>query len=253
MNRAVLLGGLLAILAAPAGGAGLASLPEKSAAEGLALRDELLAQQPAEDLEATATLKIRDPDGKRSEVTIRWAIHIVDDTAWQATYEVTAPAALAGTTLQLRHQAGAPTQYRRLAPGNPDAAKATPVALEPDQLWAGFAGSDYSAFDLGLEFLRWPGQRLVKREMRRGRPCRVLESANPRPADGAYARVLSWIDNETGGLLRAEAYDARGRLLKEFSVRSFKKVDGRWQLKEMEIRNEQTDSRTTLTFDLDPD
>ena len=105
--------------------------------------------------------------------------------------------------------------------------------------------------DLGLEFLHWPEQRLVKNEMRRGRSCKVLESTNPQPGKGAYSRVRSWIDSESAQLIRAEAYDSENRLLKEFSVGSVKKVRGRWELKDMEIRNEQTDSLTRLEFDLD--
>ena len=48
----------------------------------------------------------------------------------------------------------------------------------------------------------------------------------------------------------AEAYDAKGKLLKEFDVKSLKKVNGQWQVEEMEICNVQTGSRTRLEFDL---
>ena len=34
-----------------------------------------------------------------------------------------------------------------------------------------------------------------------------------------------------------------------FNLR-FKKINGQWQLKEMEMRNEQTDTRTSIIFDL---
>jgi hypothetical protein len=73
---------------------------------------------------------------------------------------------------------------------------------------------------------------------------------NPKPEGAGYARVLSWIDNETGGLLRAEAYGADQKLVKEFSLRSFKKVNGQWQLREMEIISYPADSRTRLEFEL---
>ena len=113
-----------------------------------------------------------------------------------------------------------------------------------------FGGSDFWLADLGLHFFTWPNQALVKKEMRKGRPCKVLESRSPMPPAGAYTRVLSWIDSETGGLLLAEAYDSSQKLLKEFNLRSFKKINGRWELKEMEIRNARTGSRTRLEFDL---
>ena len=88
--------------------------------------------------------------------------------------------------------------------------------------------------------------------MRRGRSCKVLESTNPDPSPNGYSRVVSWIDNETLGIVQAEAYDAKGKLLKEFYPKSFKKVNGQWELQEMEIRNDQTGSRTRLEFDLKP-
>jgi hypothetical protein len=73
---------------------------------------------------------------------------------------------------------------------------------------------------------------------------------NPSPSTNAYSRVVSWIDNESGGIVHAEAYDANGKLLKEFDPKSFKKVNGQWELQDMEIRNVQTGSRTRLEFDL---
>ena len=62
--------------------------------------------------------------------------------------------------------------------------------------------------------------------------------------------MVSWIDNESGGIVHAEAYDVNGKLLKEFDPKSFKKVNGQWELQDMEIRNVQTGSRTRLEFDL---
>jgi hypothetical protein len=114
-----------------------------------------------------------------------------------------------------------------------------------------FANSDFWLADLGLEFFHWPEQRLLKSEMRSGRSCRVLESLNPAPAPGAYARVVSWIDNETSGIVHAEAYDLKNKRLKEFDPKEFKKIKGQWQLQEMRIENNQTGSRTWIEFNLD--
>jgi hypothetical protein len=77
----------------------------------------------------------------------------------------------------------------------------------------------------------------------------VLESRPAAP--NLYSRVVSWIDQETRGLLMAEAYDASGELLKQFEVGGFKKVAGQWRVREMELRNRQTKSRTRLQFDFD--
>src|SRR6185503_9984256 len=113
-----------------------------------------------------------------------------------------------------------------------------------------FAGSDFWLMDLGLEFLYWPQQRALRAEMMRSRPCRVLESVTPQPSPGSYARVLSWIDNESGGVLQAEAYDRQGKLLKKFSLGRIREVRGQWRLQEMRIRNAQTRQQTELKFDL---
>ena len=58
-------------------------------------------------------------------------------------------------------------------------------------------------------------------------------------------------DTEKGGLIRAQAYSADGNLLKEFEIKNIKRVEGRWQLKAVGIRNEQTDTNTRLEFDLE--
>jgi hypothetical protein len=114
-----------------------------------------------------------------------------------------------------------------------------------------FAGSVFWLSDLGLEFFHWPEQRLIKYEMRHSRSCRVLESRQaPPPAEG-YSRVLSWIDVETGGLISAEAYDPRNKLLKEFTVKGLQKVQNKWQLKDIRIRNAQTKAVTELEYDAD--
>jgi len=126
------------------------------------------------------------------------------------------------------------------------------TSLTGDQLFFPFAGSDFWICDLGLEFFHWPAQKVLpgSTRLKRGRAYTLLESTNPNPATNGYSRVLSWIDRESGGILEAEAYDFKGKLLKDFAPKSFKKVNGQWELQEMEIRNVQTGSRTRLEFDL---
>jgi hypothetical protein len=113
-----------------------------------------------------------------------------------------------------------------------------------------FANSDFWVCDLGLEFFHWPQQKVLKREIKRSRGCTVLESTNPDPSTNGYSRVVSWIDDESGGIVQAEAYDFNGKLLKEFMPKSFKKVNGQWEVGTMQMENVQTGSRTRLEFDL---
>jgi hypothetical protein len=113
-----------------------------------------------------------------------------------------------------------------------------------------FAGSDFWIADLGLEFLHWPKQRLLRKEMRHSQFCHVLESSNPGAGTNGYARVVAWIKAENGGLIHADAYDSQNQLLKQFDPTELEKVNGQHELKEMEMRNRRTGSHSWVTYDL---
>ncbi len=214
--------------------------------QGRQLAQQILEQQPAENFTNTGVLLIRDGQGRHAEIPFRFQT-AVGAVRWSTTYETTAGTNQVG--LVVIHEAGKPNQYK-LYHGLPVALH-SPEILSGNETMIPFAGSDFWVADLGLEFFHWPEQKILKQyEMRRGRSCHVLESINPNPSPTGYSRVVSWIDNETLNIVQAEAYDAGGKLLKEFYPKSFKKVNGQWELQEMEIRNDQTGSRTQLKFDL---
>ena len=126
-----------------------------------------------------------------------------------------------------------------------------PIRLNGEQATIPFAGTDFWLSDLGLDFLHWPKQRLIRYDkpaMRNTRPCKVLESLNPNLAEKNYARVVSWIDAEYGGVIAADAYDSKGKKFKIFSLKSFKKG----QVTGMQIRNEKTDTKTYLELQPEP-
>ena len=206
---------------------------------GLALAADVRDARPAANTELHGLLKIRRRDGSTTNVPIVSRI-VLADKSWQAIYQ--GGPTNQGETLIVTRAAGAPTEYRYAQQG------AAPAPLAAADLWQPFAGSDFSLGDLGLEFFHWPKQTLVQNEMRKNFPCHVLES---RPAvTNAYGRVLTWVEVETGGVVMAEAYDARNKPLKEFEVKRFKKVNDQWQLQEMEMRNLKDRSRTLLQFDV---
>lgn len=165
----------------------------------------------------------------------------VTPTNWVVTYRSMPTNGAAAETLTIIHAAGQPGRYvQAIGTGSPKAAL----------LHTAFAGSDFWLIDLGLEFFHWPKQRRLRHEMRNSRSCYVLESIDPKAAHAGYARVLSWVDIEYNGIIRAEAYDRAGKLVKEFKVDSFRKVDGRYQLESMKIRSRTTGQETELKFDL---
>ena len=230
--------------------------PPLSAAEGerqgRALVSRLLAQTPEQASTNTGVLRIRDPQGNQRSVPVQFEI-VPTATNWLNIYHASAAPGSEAEKLTSIHRKDEPNQYWLEKPSTTGQAEATQQELVPTALMAPFAGSDFWIADLGLEFLHWPEQRVLKKQMRKGLSCDVLQSANPQPAPGGYSRVLSWIAinrPEDIVIVHAEAYDARDKLLKEFDPKKVEKVNGAWQLEEMEIRNRQTGSRTKIEFDL---
>jgi hypothetical protein len=208
--------------------------------EGQELAAKLRSAAPEEGSEISGVLEITAKDGRQMFIPITSRI-TVNATNWQVVYQSAPTNGAPAETLTILHSPGQTNHYS-LAIG------ATLIATAP--LTHAFGGSDFGLLDLGLEFLHWPQQRALRAEMIRSRPSRVLESVTPRPAPDSYARVLSWIDNETGGVLQAEAYDQQGKLLKKFTLGPIQKVEGQWRLREMRIRNARTGQRTELKFNL---
>ncbi len=212
--------------------------------QGRALAGQLVSQKPAENATNTGWLKIRDDAGKLREIPARFEI-FVTPTNWLSIYETTASSNGTGgvklTVVCADHQ---PNQYLLDEPAAPPRKLSGNAAMIP------FAGTDFWPTDLGREFLHWPKQLLLRKQVHRSRSCQQLESINPDPVAGGYARVVSWIDTETGGIMDAEAFDARGETIKRFTLKGFKKVHGQYELEEMEISNRKTGSRTRMEFDL---
>jgi hypothetical protein len=214
--------------------------------QGHNLARQLLEQSPATNFSQSGILKIRDAKGITTNIPV-WFKTLITTGYWQSSY-------VGGRDfLIIIHQGSRANRYsfhRSLVEEQkPTEELFSFITLSESQIMTPFANSDFWICDLGLEFFHWPDQKILKHEMRRGQPCKVLESTNPNPSTNGYSRVVSWIDNESGGIIHAEAYDANGKLLKEFDPKSFKKVNGQWELQDMEIRNVQTGSRTRLEFD----
>lgn len=228
-----------------------ASETRSNDARGAELALHLRSQRPSEPFLTTGVLRQRGPDGKwRSPIPVQFEIRTNDDS-WQSIYRAYRTGGDVFQTLVVTHHASRPNTYELWSYSNSPNGAPTKLLLDGDTASVPFANSEFWLCDLGLEFLYWPTQRTVGNQMRKGRACHVLESIHPNPPPDAYARVLSWIDVEHRGILRAEAYDRNKKLMKEFNIGSFQKVNGRWQLKSMEIRNERTDARTRIEFDLE--
>jgi hypothetical protein len=225
--------------------------------QGRKLAQQLCDTMPQENLTNAGTLQIRNESGDRFELPLKCEV-IVTGTNWLSRYTARFGTNTTDiTTLVVTHSATESSRYLLFEDEKTSRVSGSPginiaMGLGGNRLMIPFAGSDFWLCDLGLEFFHWPEQKVLPKttNLKRGRAYTLLESTNPNPSTNGYSRVLSWIDKETGGILEAEAYDVNGKLLKDFAPKSFKKVNGQWELQEMEIRNVQTGSSTKLEFDL---
>ncbi|HZL14281.1 MAG TPA: outer membrane lipoprotein-sorting protein [Verrucomicrobiae bacterium] len=225
--------------------------------QGRQLAQKILEQWPAEDSTNTGVLEIHNSQ-IREKVPLTCET-VVTSTNWQSIY--TASWTNKVEILLVVHATGQSNTYFY---GTNDLNKVPllddiPILghlfrssqkLSGAKLTVPFANSDFWFCDLGLEFFHWPEQKILKKELHRSRGCAVLESTNPHPAPNGYSRVVSWIDEETLGIVEAYAYDARGKLLKDFEPKDFKKIHGQWQMQTLVMENVQTGSRSRMEFDL---
>jgi hypothetical protein len=217
--------------------------------EGKARAAHLCAQQPSENFSWPGVLWVKSRAGQLSEIPVTLQVRL-EARGWRDVYEASITNGGFHEQLVIIHEDPQTIRYLRARAkiGEPFGELATVPA---DQLYQSFAQTDFSLLDLGLDFFHWPEQSLVRtNEIRRTRSCYVLDSIPPTIAPGGYGRVRSWVDSVAGGVVVAEAYDYQQKLLKKFSINRIERVNGQYRLKEMEIRNLLTGSRTQLKLDL---
>lgn len=222
---------------------------EEGPEAGRELARHLLSMQPAENVKWRGTLKISGRNHRTISVPILSEI-TPGTTNWSVMYLAASTPNTVAEKLDIIFSTNAPNQYvyaRGATPGGPLEPPNTLTGAEAD---IPLAGSDFWLSDLGFEFYHWPDQVRLRGQMRRGRPCYVLQSVNPHPLPNGYSRVVTWVDRESEQPLIAEAYGTDGKLMKEFELGSVAKVNGRYQVKDLKMFNRRTGSRTYLDFDL---
>jgi hypothetical protein len=216
---------------------------------GHKLASELCALRPVQDTNWQGVLKISGRNHKTFSVPVT-CVWKTGETSWSVTYATVATNTLSAEKLTIVFSTNASPQYwyaRAAAPGSPPGEAKLLTGSAAD---LPFAGSDFWLSDLGFEFYHWPGQNLLKGELRRGQSCFVLECTNPNALPGGYGRAKVWVDKKSKAPLEAEAYGQDGNLLKDFELGSVTKINDQYELKDLKIANHRTDSRTQLLFDL---
>jgi hypothetical protein len=100
--------------------------------------------------------------------------------------------------------------------------------------------------DITLGFLWWDGGRIIGQMETRGQPCYVLDRHAPSGSTAPYASVRMWVDKRVSMLLQSEGYDMLGDCIRRLSVKSFKKINDEWMVKDLEFEDLPDGPRTIL-------
>jgi Outer membrane lipoprotein-sorting protein len=110
-------------------------------------------------------------------------------------------------------------------------------------------GTDLSYEDLSLHFLYWANPKVEGEQTIKGFSCWMILAQHV-GRDSNYTSVRMWITKDGNGLLRAEAFNAKGKLEKRFEVISGQKVEDKWIPKQVRIQvyNPETGKQESRTY-----
>jgi len=204
--------------------------------DAAAIMRRVLVNRPAISLWLEAELTIQRRGANRYD------LHVFfngDPNRLRTVYRVTDPEEAAGTTV-LMIEGGDAWLCEK--------GKAEPRKLALAERATPFLSGDFAYEDLELAFLRWPNQKFVRESRRLGFDCWVIESAPAADTPSQYRRVLMWVDKHYMAVVIAEAYDTKNKLLKNFEVKSVRKLDdkGHYIVGQVALENVQKKSRTVL-------
>ena len=189
----------------------LTLLPAARAEDAASVIQRMLAHRAQQDFSLQARL----------EVTRTLSTNLI--MLVRNTPEETRTIFRAGTTelLIVQPVAGAPRWFLRGA-----------GELTGARLMEKWLGSEFTYYDLGLPFLRWPDAKLTGSDRARGQDCFILEmTATNQP----YGRVKLWVEQKYFALLRAEAFDPTEALVRRLAITSFKRLGELWIPRGIEI------------------
>ena len=205
--------------------------------------DELLQRViqsfPTSTMQIQATIKAKQANG-RLDRTI-YAEVLMSSRAGLYSSMYTLSDALGGDLEQLvisREPERQPVyRYRK---GNPLVDAPVPNLFERVQ------GTDLTWIDVSLAYLWWPEGETVGTDRLRGRFCYVVELPAPQPARDTMSKIHIWVDPKINMLLKAEAHNYDNEVIRRMTIESFKKVDGIWFIKDIDIYSFPARHKTSL-------
>ncbi|MCZ7592134.1 MAG: outer membrane lipoprotein-sorting protein [Kiritimatiellae bacterium] len=118
-------------------------------------------------------------------------------------------------------------------------------AADLPDLVSAIPGTDISWVDLSLSFLWWPTAMTRGQEKVKERDCWVVDIVAPDAFSGCSG-VRLWIDPRIGIMLKAEMFNTDNQPIRRFEVKSFKKINKRWVIKDIELTSLPEKTKTIL-------
>ena len=107
--------------------------------------------------------------------------------------------------------------------------------LTPANFAKKILGTDLTYEDLALKFIYWSRGSIEGEERMKTMDVWRIRLHAPPGGRSAYREVVLWVGKQNGALVRAEGFDAAGKLTKRFEVVSAQVVNGLWVLRTMRI------------------
>jgi hypothetical protein len=144
------------------------------------------------------------------------------------------------------------TDSELMQTGGTDAGKFTPANFAKKIL-----GTDLSYEDLALKFIYWSRGTVEGEEHMKTMDVWRIRLQAPPGGRSEYRQVVLWVGKQNGALVRADGFDAAGKLTKRFEVVSAQVVKGMWVLQRLRIETfdpatGKIVSRTRMMIDAPP-
>lgn len=189
------------------------------------LMANLLARLPSKPITLTGELITTPENGDKSKLNVIIQLRYPE----AATYTICDTFGRTLEQLTVKRDKGL-TSYRYLV-GDPLSSTSAP----PQE--ARIQGTALCWMDLTLGFLWWNGGKIIGRVEARGQPCYLLDRRAPPEDPTPYARVQLWVDTRISMLIQADGYDKFENLFRRLSIKSFKKINHEWMVKDLEVED----------------
>lgn len=202
------------------------------------LLDHVVAQLPVEPIQITGKLIVRRRRGIEVAVYgFDMTLHLGGNPP-KASYTILDAFGTPIEALVITRNGNNAPEYKYL--------KGTELSPAPlSDLAQSIQKTDITWMDLTLSYLWWPGGSVTGEDSIKGIDCYVVRLPAPPKNTGPYSYIKLWIDKKRHMMLQAEGYN-KDILLRRLWIKSCKKINDKWMIKDMEVQKYPAIHRTKL-------